>query len=708
MNLGAFLDPESVAVLGASANPTKTAGRPVRFLGQHGFKGEVWPVNPGRAEVQGLPSFPNLKSLPGVPDQVFVALSTDLALQAVEEAVEVGVQLVVVLADGFSEAGGEGRRREARLRELVEGTETRLLGPNSLGLVRPSNGLTLTANAAFAGDAIPSGPVSVISQSGSAIGTFVSRGRARGIGFANLVSVGNEADLSVGEIGRLLLEDEKTEAFILFLESLKHTQHLEAFAEEACATGKSIIAYKLGRSEVGAELAVSHTGALVSSSHAADAFFRDLGIRRMDVFEATFEGMPLFAPRWRGASRPKPRVAVVTTTGGGGALVADRLGLKDVDIAGPTDRLRVRVEALGITLGVGALIDLTLAGTKPEVMRGSIEAILDDDHYDAVVAAIGSSAEFFPELAVEPIVSAVNERPGSLKPLAVFTVPHAERALALLAEAGIAGFRTPEACAEAISVRLQPTAPRFWRPKSQDTARPVMDMIASAPSRLSEGEALDLFAVLGVSVVDRRFVPLKDLERLHAAIAELRYPAVAKVVSRDLPHKSEYGGVKIGLRSADDVKAAVEEILASVGARAPVATVEGILLQSQMEGVQEVMLGLRRDPAVGPVITLGIGGVFAELYADIAVRRAPVTIDEAFEMIAEVRGLAISRGYRGLPKGDLAALAETVAIFSRLGAYDRVFDTEINPLVVGREGEGVFAVDGLVVFSGSEKAAADA
>lgn len=708
MNLSALLDPESVAVVGASADPAKTAGRPVRFLEHHGFKGEVWPINPGRDEVQGLPAFPDLKSLPGVPDQVFVALNTEPAMQAVEEAVEIGVQLVVVLASGFSEAGAEGRRREDRLREMVRGAETRLLGPNSLGLVRPSTGLTLTANAAFAADAIPSGPVSVISQSGSAIGTFVSRGRARGIGFANLVSVGNEADLSVGEIGRLLLRDDNTETFILFLESLKHTAQLEAFAEEANQAGKSIIAYKLGRSEVGAELAVSHTGALVSSDHAADAFFRDLGIHRMDVFEATFEGAPLFAPRWRDPSRPKPRVAVVSTTGGGGALVTDRLGLKDVEIAGPTDAVRERVAALGIALGDGALIDLTLAGTKPEIMRGAIEALLDDDHYDAIVAATGSSSEFFPELAVEPIVSAVNERSGALKPLAVFTVPHAERALALLAQAGIAGFRTPEACAEAVAARLHPAAPRFGRSKAFAAEGSAAAKIANAPDRLSEEEALDLFATLGIPTVARRFVSLRKLESLETAAAELSYPVVAKIVSRDLPHKSESGGVKTGLRSMDEIDAAIQEIFGSVTEKAPRAILDGILLQEQMDGVQEVILGLRRDPAVGSIVTLGVGGLFAEIYADITVRRAPVTVEEASEMIRQVRGLKISGGYRGRPKGDLKALAETISAFSGIGAHDRVLEAEINPLIVGREGEGVCAVDGLARFSSREKVTIDA
>ena len=243
-----------------------------------------------------------------------------------------------ILADGFAEAGEAGQARQQKLIDLVAGSGTRILGPNSLGLVRTWNGLSMTANAAFARDRLTPGRCTVLSQSGSLIGTFVSRGRMRGIGFSNLVSVGNEADLSIGEIGDCLIDDPKTDVFVLFLETIRHVETLAAFARSAAAAGKPVLAYKLGRSDIGAELAVSHTGALVGSDAAADALLRDLGIARVNIFETLLEAPPLFTGR-RAASK-MPRVTMLTTTGGGGAMVADQLGTFGIDVDGVDDNSR--------------------------------------------------------------------------------------------------------------------------------------------------------------------------------------------------------------------------------------------------------------------------------------------------------------------------------------------------------------------------------
>lgn len=698
MQISTVLAPKSVAIVGASTDPGKTSGRPIRFLKQHGFKGDIWPVNPVRDAVQGLKAFPNLEALPAVPDQVFVVLDTLSAMEAVSEAIELGVPFVVVLASGFSEAGAEGLERENHLRAMAKGSDTRILGPNSLGFVRPETGLVLTANAAFAVDDLPSGNISVISQSGSAIGTFLSRGRVQGIGFANLVSVGNEADLSVGEIGRMLIEDEATDTFILFLESLKHTDKLEEFAAAAAEANKKVLVYKLGRSSVGAELAVSHTGALVSSDDVADTFIQDLGFHRLDVFEATFEGAALFSRRWQTPSNGA-RVAVVSTTGGGGALVADRLGLSGVQVIGASDRVRQKIATTGIDVGHGLLIDLTLAGTKPEVMRGAIDALLDDDSCDAVIAVIGSSAEYFPELAVQPLIAAVAERGSSIKPLAVFTVPHAEQALKLLAQANIAAFRTPEACADAMVTRLREPRLKLGRAASFQPIPISVNELKALPRQLSEGEAMDLFAHFDLPVVRRTFIAKAALGDSHPQANALNYPLVAKIASRDLPHKSEYGGVKLNLQDWAEVSAAMEQIMDSVQRLAPEAETDGILLQEQLTGVQEVIVGLRRDAVVGPLITLGVGGIYAELYADASTRRAPVTSDEVMQMISEVKGLKMLSGYRGKAKGDIQALAQAVAAFSQLGACEQIVEAEVNPLVVRAEGKGVAAVDGLAILA---------
>jgi acyl-CoA synthetase (NDP forming) len=693
-----LLSPRSVAVVGASADSFKTSGRPIQFLKQRGFDGDIWPINPNRSDIQGLPAFPDLRSLPSVPDHAYIVLDADPALETLEEAVKLGVPLVSLLAGGFAEAGAVGTRRQARLSEIVKGSATRILGPNSLGVVRPETGLVLSANAAFAVGSVPSGRISVISQSGSAIGTFVSRGRARGIGFANLVSVGNEADLSVGTVGQALVDEWEIEVFILFLESLKHAPDLEAFAEAAHRVGKSVLVYKLGRSSVGAQLGVSHTGAIVSDDETANAFFKDLGFHRVTVFEALFEGAPLFTRRYALPQTPsKPGVAIVTTTGGGGALVADQLGVNGVAVVAPSETVRRRIGETGIEIGEGPLIDLTLAGTKPSAMRAAIEAVLDDPRCDAVTVTVGSSAEHFPELAIKPILDAVAARQTGLKPLAVFTVPEAVRALTLLGEANIAAFRTPEACADAVTQRLKPVVRHPGREADLKRSATVAAWLDKLPSRLTERHAIDLFERAGVAVAAHRFVNFECSEPLDTILRTLSFPVVAKVVSTDLPHKSEYGGVRMNLASIEAVRDAIADIRRVVTSRAPSAKIEGVLVQEQQSGVLEAILGLRCDPAIGPVVSIGVGGIFAELHARVGLRRAPVDLEEAARMVDEVRGFEIARGYRGRPRGDIAALAATVAAFSQLGAYSSIVEAEINPLIIGLEGEGVWAVDGLLV-----------
>ncbi|HEX6363002.1 MAG TPA: CoA-binding protein, partial [Albitalea sp.] len=282
----ALLRPRSVALVGASDDTGKTAGRPLKFLRAAGFQGAIYPVNAKRATVQGQKAYPDLASLPEAPEHVFVLTPTESVLDAVRDSAACGAKVVTVLASGFSESGDEGRAREQALRELARRTGVRVLGPSSLGVVHPSTGLVLTANAAFAEPDVPRGSVFVASHSGSMIGSLVSRGKARGVGFAGLVSVGGEADLGIGEICSATLDDPSIEGYLLFLESLRHGPALRAFCREAAARGKPVVAYKLGRSDAAAEMAATHTGALADEDDVADAFLKGLGVARVGVLES--------------------------------------------------------------------------------------------------------------------------------------------------------------------------------------------------------------------------------------------------------------------------------------------------------------------------------------------------------------------------------------------------------------------------------------
>lgn len=686
-----LIEPRSVAIIGASDEAGKTAGRPLAFLRQNGFAGEVFAVNPHRKTVQGEKAYPSLASLPSV-DHAFIVLPTEAATTAFEDCARHGVKVVSILADGFAEAGDAGKRRQAHLRDIAAQTGCRILGPNSLGIVRMQNGLTLTANAAFSKDKLLPGRLTVLSQSGSLIGTFFSRGKPRGIGFSNLISVGNEADLSIGEIGTALVDDSETDAFILFLETIRQPDRLAEFAERAANAGKPIIAYKLGRSEVGAELAVSHTGAMIGSDAAADCFLRDIGIARVEVFESLLEAPALFLKH---RTKQRPTVSIVTTTGGGAAMVADRIGLYGIDIREIPSAVRERLAAAGFPIKSGRIADLTLVGTKYDPMRAVADALLASSEIDVLIFVVGSSAEFFPEQSIRPIADAVKAAGPEAPPVAVFIVPQADRALAILAEAGVAAFRTPEACADSVIAFMR-------RRGSGQKARPNVPprakaLLSSGPTLWNEFRALELFTSLGVPATRLCVVSVEDAGAGNLPANSPPFPIVAKLLSADLPHKTEAGAVTLGISNRGELRTAVARMLESAKAYAPRVTIDGIMLQEQRKSVAEAILGYRKDPAVGPVVTIGVGGVFAEIYRDISIRRAPLDAAEVSAMIDEVKGFAILKGYRGAPRGDIAALCDAVVRFSQIAGADNITEAEINPLLIGREGEGVVAVDGLIV-----------
>jgi acyl-CoA synthetase (NDP forming) len=355
--------------------------------------------------------------------------------------------------------------------------------------------------------------------------------------------------------------------------------------------------------------------------------------------------------------------------------------------------LIAKLKPFRIDLQEAPIADLTMAGTKPEIVDTVMADFLSDDRVDAVLMAVGSSAEFHPDLAVAPLAKWAKAD----KPVVSFLLPNAPRSLELLAQAGIAGFRTPEACADVLSAYLE------WRPPQDADAEALP---ASARERLgqarpagslNEQAALDLFATLGIATP--RMAILKQAS--DATFLDLTYPVVAKILSADIAHKSDVGGVIVGIENAAALAQAASRLLTEVPKRAPSARIDGVVVQEMARGQGEAIVGFRRDPLVGPVIVVGMGGILAEVYKDVSVRPAPVTIATAREMIAEVKGFAPLRGFRGLPKGDLEALAGIVANLSRLAlATDTpIAEAEINPVIVRAKSSGAIAVDGLVVLA---------
>jgi acetate---CoA ligase (ADP-forming) len=676
----ALFAPKSVAIVGQSNDATKTAGRPLKFLRQAGYAGRVYPVNARRDEVLGERAFPSLAALPEVPEHVYVVANTEATIEAIEECGRLGVPVVTALANGFAEVGAEGHAREARLREIVATTKTRIVGPSSLGVVDLRNKTFLTANAAFDEKDLPIGRIFAASQSGGMIGTFLSRGKARGIGFAALVSVGNEADLSIGEICASTLDDPGIDGYVLFLETMRKASALRAFALEAAKRGKPVMAYKLGRSEAARSLAVSHTGALAGEDDVADVFLAECGIARVHTLEALIEGFPMVA-RIPALPRGERRgaVAVVTTTAGGAATVVDPLATRGVRVEQPSAETLARLKSsTGVDVAAARIADMTLTGTQYDAMKAALGVLTTAPEFDLVVAVIGSSARFYPDLAVKPIIDSA----GSNTPIAAFLVPEAPDALKRLSAAGVPNFHTPEACADAIAAAFNRRAPR---------------MIETRP-HASQGSGRMLDELEAYALLDKLGVPHAPSIALDvpatAPNLPFPYPVAVKALSAEIAHKSDVGGVILNVKDEAALLTATKQIaLATKASR--------VLVQPMTAGLGEVLIGYRVDPDVGPLVMVAAGGVLAEIYRDRSLRLAPVDLATAHEMIGEVAALKALAGYRGRPPGDLEALAKALVALSQLAVMDgpAVAEAEINPLMVRGKGQGVVAVDALVKFS---------
>ena len=661
----ALFAPRAVALVGASGDAAKNSARPLRFLRKHGYAGRIVPVNASRAEVLGERAWPSLAESAGEIDHAFIMTPGDSVERAIEECGERGVPVATIFSDGFADAGAEGMARQQRLVARAKQLGVRILGPNSMGVIDVPGRLALTVNAVLETDALPAGTTSLVSQSGTMLGTLLSRGAARGLGFSKLVSVGNESDLGAAELVALLAADPATKVILLFLETVRDAPALAAAAREAHASGKPVAAYKLGRSRLGAALARSHTGALAGEDAALDAYFRDCGIVRVDQLETLIEIAPLLAGRAPPDLARAPRVAVVTTTGGGAATVVDRLGMSGIETFAPDSQ--------------SPIVDLTMKAT-PAQYAATLERLLASPECDGVLAVVGSSAQFHPQLAVEPLVGVEVAAKRGAKPLAAFFTPHAEASLAALAKRGIAAFRTPESCADALAAYFA------WRPP-----RRVAQGAAAWPrelpkrGRLDEAQSLALFASLGIAAANHQVASPPAYGHTVA------YPVAVKALSAGLLHKTEAGAVRLNVADRVAYGRAVVEILERVSAKA-------LLVQKMETGLAEAIAGYRDDPLVGPLVLVGAGGVLAEIYRDFALSVAPVSEEEALAMIDKVKGFAALRGYRELPRGDLRALAQAVASLSRLAlvAGRPVAEAEINPLIVKKD--GAVAVDALVVM----------
>ncbi|MBE9604281.1 acetate--CoA ligase family protein [Acetobacteraceae bacterium H6797] len=685
--IGALLRPRSVAVIGASADAGKMTGRPVGYLQKYGFDGDIWPVNPRVEAIAGLRCYPDVASLPGAPDAAIVLLGPDRAEAAVRDLAARGCQAAIVLASGYGEANEDGARKQQALKDAAG--SMRLLGPNTIGLVNLTDGMMLSATGALEVGNLAVGRISVVSQSGGILGSLLSRAADRGIGFAKLVSTGNEADIDSSEMIAHLVEDEATDVIAVYMEGLRRPEVFKRAARRAAELGKPIVVYKVGRSDSGARAATSHTGALAGADRVYDALFRQYGVIRAESFTDLLDIPAALAS---GRRMKGDRVAILTSTGGAGTLLADNCGLAGIEVPMPDAVTTQRLATL-LNEDPGAIgrnpVDVTLAGLRPDLFRGAIDALLESPSYDAAVVVIGSSALATPDIVAGAIVEC---QARSEKPVLAYVSPHAPHLVRLLNGQGIPAFATPESCATVLRALHRPALPPLVNAEAEDAT-----VLAGLPAgNLNEAESKAIFARFGVPVT--REAVAADAEGAAVAARELGGEVVLKVLSRAIAHKSDIGGVRVGLKPEEVSEACVTMLQRLREAGAP--TPEGFLVQERIRGGVEMILGFHRDPQLGPVILLGSGGVAAELFQDTTLRLLPISRPDAEAMVEELKAARLLRGYRGAAPADIPALVDAVMAFAAMAvaAGERLQEAEINPLFVLPAGQGARAVDGLAVL----------
>ena len=708
--LNTLLSPKSVAIIGASSDPKKTAGRPIAYLQKHGYSGKIFPVNPKISEINGLTCFASIADLPEVPEVAIVLLSAERAHTAVKALSDLGTQAAIVLASGYAESGPEGLQRQTQL--LSAAGKMRILGPNTIGLVNLTERIVLSASGALEMDHLAGGNIAVVSQSGGILGALLSRATAKGVGLSKLISTSNEVDLELSDFVDHLVDDPHTDLIMLYIEAIRHPDKFRDAALRAAAKGKPIVAFKIGKSEAGAKAAVSHTGALAGSDRMYDAFFAHTGILRAQTFSDLLD---ISAALATGKKLMGQRVAILTSTGGAGTLVSDAIGVCGFETPPPDAPTAAALRAL--QTGDEAVldrnpIDVTLAGLEPNLLRSAIKILLQSQSYDASVIVVGSSSIAQPELMAGAIRDCLAL---SEKPIFAFISPHAPQAGQLLTEYGVPSSASAESIAASLLAMFQVKAWRAPQLKELVERAPFpssiqVDLMKTQESKevrkakdtpLNEHEAKLLFAHHGIPCT--REVVVHDFSEAQVALKQMRGGCVLKILSKDILHKSDVGGVAVDVHE-DDMEARMAQMAKDVfehTAQKP----EAYLVQERVKGGLELILGMHKDP-LGTAILLGLGGLTAELLKDTTMKLLPkrggLSPEDALEMVSTLKSWPLLNGYRGRPLLDVEALVNAIVAFSEMaqGLNEQLLEAEINPLFVLPKGQGVVAADGVVVLNG--------
>jgi acetate---CoA ligase (ADP-forming) len=695
--LDALIAPRSVAIVGASDDPTRIGGRPVSYLLRAGFPGPIWPVNPNRETVQGLRAYASVRDVPEAPDVCILAVAAPLVLETLEACAERGAKAAVILSAGFAEAGEEGKAEQERIAELARARGLRVLGPNTLGLFNAhTRWMGTFASTVLYGTPEP-GPIGVASQSGAVGSELFGLLRRRGLRTGVWITTGNEADVDLADAIAYLADDPRTRIIVAYAEGVRNGPALRAALQRAAEAAKPVIFLKSGRSAVGAAAVTSHTAAMAGSDRIHGALFNQLGVLRVGNAEELVDAA------YATALCPLPsgrRLLILTISGGAGVQMADAAEDYGLAVGPPSEEVQAKLKALVPFAGVRNPVDTTAQVFNDIRLIGQyLRILLADGDYDAIALFLTPVATS--EAVAGPLVAELSHARAEFPDVPVVVSLSAEPELTKpYTDAGFPLFDEPTRAVRAVSLLSRQAEARARRIFVPDVTIP--EGAARVPAcTLGEHAAMELLERWGVPCVERRLV--RSADEAARAAEELGGRVALKIVSPDIVHETDVGGVLLGIEGEQATREGYCRLTERVAAARPDAVVEGVLVARMVDDGVDAVVGVVKDPTFGPAVMVGLGGVLVEVLDDVAFRLAPFDVDEARRMIDELEGARLFQLFRGRPELDIDALA---ALLSRMSVFAvaeqaAISSVDLNPVRVLPKGRGVVTLDAVIVPPGT-------
>jgi len=707
MNIDKLLKPGAIAIVGASGSPTRVGGRLYNNLIRHGYQGEIYPVNPKHDSIAGRKCYPRVGDIPHPVDAVLIAVPAGAVFSIMEECGKKEIKNAVIYSSGYSETGAEGRARQQQLAALAKRFGIAVCGPNCVGIINFRDHIAMSFSQFLNAPELIPGHIAFISQSGALGGSLLNRAQDKKIGFSYFVSGGNEAVLEASDFMEYFVSDPSTRVIMVLLEGIRSAEKFLQAADRALEMKKPIIVMKVGKTEVGRKAAGSHTGSLTGADAVYDGVFRQHGIVRVDDLDDLYLTAAAFSKSRLPAGN---RVGILTSTGGGGVILADRLVENGMSVPDPLSETSSALsEVVPSFTAVNNPFDLTAQLINdPQLFHKCLEVFADDNNFDAIIAAVSMVAG---ELSVKRASYIIEGMQSIDKPLFTWWAAGSLSApgMDLMERSQVPYFSSAAQCVNALKA-LAEYAVFSSRPRAgvstpagripPDSHR--VDTLLQLPAAImTEDQGKALLAAYSIPVT--REAVGADLQKVRGIAQRIGFPVALKILSPQVTHKTDVGGLRLDLADQDELEAAYNEISTAVQQNAPEADIQGFLVQEMAPAGREVIIGINHDPQFGPVIMFGLGGIFVEILKDVSIRRVPIQEQDAWEMIREIKGYRLLKGVRGEKGYDLKAVVDVLIAVSQMAVdlKDRVREIDINPLIVYPDGGGVKAVDCLIIKKGA-------